>query len=256
MAGSSCGSGWSRGRVRGPRAARKVQHAADEPSFARSCDLLAGRPQGPRGDRCGWLPLAPRLVRQRDLRACEVNEVCRQQVKLAAADSVQRPPRPVWLDRGGESVTTLLRRASRTFSTLTGVGRVIARRPRPPSCTVFAAEARGRWCDARSACRPFAEIMAWRGRHRSPAVGQMLLFATTPTCRPWAAASALSSSVLMPGCPTRGRRSQTSTGSTVLRSQPNTSASEDPHSGYAQCVDLEPRTGVRREAQATEKRHQ
>ena len=224
--GCLCGSGWSRGRVRGPRAAQELRRAADEPSFARSCDLLAGRPQGPPGDRCGWLPLAPRLVQQRDLRAGEVNEVCRQQVMLAAAESVQGPPRAVWLDRGGESVRTQLRRASRKFSALTGVGRVIAHLRRRPSRTAFAAEARRRWCDAAGcACRRLAEMVAWRGRHKNPAgVGRCCC--NHPRMPPLAAASALYRSVLMPGCPTRGRRSQTSTRSTLLRSDPNTRASE------------------------------
>jgi hypothetical protein len=36
---------------------------------------------------------------------------------------------------------------------------------------------------------------------------------------------------LMPGCPARGRRSQTSTGPTLLRSQPNTRGPTSPRSG-------------------------
>jgi hypothetical protein len=49
----------------------------------------------------------------------------------------------------------------------------------------------------------------------------------TPTCRHRPAASALLCPVLMPGCPTRGRSSQTSTQPTLLRSQPNTSVPGD-----------------------------
>ncbi len=73
----------------------------------------------------------------------------------------------------------------------------------------------------------FAEIRLCGASHRAPAVGRTLLLQPPPHAAIGRRERALSFA-LMPGCPARGRRSQTSTGPTLLRSKPNTRGPKGP----------------------------
>lgn len=134
-------------------------------------------------------------AQRRDL-VDEASKLRDQQPELPAADSDPWQARPAWIDRGRSAV-----RARR-------------HRPRTPQ----------------SACAEIRLCGAW---HRAPAVDWTLLLQPPPHAAIGRCERALSSA-LMPGCPTRGRRSQTSTGPgpTLLRSRPNTRVKQA-RSGYA-----------------------
>jgi hypothetical protein len=97
-----------------------------------------------------------------------------------------------------------------------------------PAADSVQSRARPTWIDRGSqaplptgTAKRFAEIRLRGEWHTAPAVGRTLLLQPPPHAAIGRRERALSSA-LMPGCPARGRRSQTSTGPTLLRSQPNT----------------------------------
>jgi hypothetical protein len=85
---------------------------------------------------------------------------------------------------------------------------------------------------------------AW---HRTPAAGRTSLLRSPPHAAIGRRERARAlSSALMPGRPARRRRSQTSTGPTLLRSQPKTRHPTSPRSGRLRCVGVEPCVRFRR----------
>ena len=105
----------------------------------------------------------------------------------------------------------------------------VQRRRRP----IWPGAAGVNWSDARTACRRLAGIWLCEG---GTGVLQWVrcCCCNHPHMPPIGRHGRALLLLLMPGCPTRGRRSQTSTRPTLHRSQPNTRTSKDPRSGYAQ----------------------
>ena len=177
----------------------------------------------------GGCPLPP--AEQRDLGVDEASRVGDRQAEPPAADSVQ------WQrDRSG------------LIAAVAPLGRCVPATRAHPSGR---SPADRRLTNRRHGCRRTAcSPIAARGQTPSPpgTANASLKFGFAargielpqwvgrccynhPHVPPSAAASALFCSALMPGRPARGRRSQTSTRATLLRSQPNTSGSRRPNSG-------------------------
>jgi hypothetical protein len=198
---------------------REVQRAADEPSFEWSRDLLVGAPRPDQEIPAGGCPLP--AAQQRDLGVDEASKVCDLYAELPAADSVQGRARPTWIDGRRSAVRAVSPGfASPSISTLTGGPADHGPSPRSPSQAVLTnRRPKRRHCPQvlqRSSLNP-----ALPGAAYSSYTGWTLLRKPPPHAAIGRRERALSFA-LMPGCPTRGRRSQTSTRPTLLRSQPNT----------------------------------
>ena len=177
----------------------------------------------------GGCPSPP--AEQRDLGVDEAGRVGDQQAEPPAADSVQW--RPIWIDRGRCAIRAVRPGyASPSFRALTGRplahelppwspshGLLTGRRPRLNASALGTATLRWKFGFAARGI----ELPQWVGR----------CCCNHPRVPPSAAASALFCSALMPGRPARGRRSQTSTRPTLLRSQPNTRGVPETAFGYA-----------------------
>ena len=207
----------------------KTQRAANEPSFESSRDLLVGAPRPDQEIPVGGCPLPP--AQQRDLGVDEASKVCDQQAELPAADSVQWRARPTWIDRGRSAIRAVRPGyASPSLWTLTGGPPGHGPPPSSPSQAVLTDRRPERDATAHGNCKRFAEIRLCGAWHRAPAVGRTLLLQPPPHAAIGRRERVLSST-LMPGRPARGRRSQTSTDPTLLRSQPNTRHPKRPRPG-------------------------
>ena len=219
------------------RALREVQRAADDPSFEWSRDLLVGAPRPDQEIPVGGCPLP--LAQQRDLGVDEASKVCDQHAVLRAADSVQRRARPTWIDRG-RSATRAVRSgyASPSFRTLNGGRPGHGPPPSSPSHGLRTGRHPSETPLPAGTAKRFAEIRRCGAWHRAPAGGRTLLLQPPPHAAIGRRERVLSFA-LMPDCTARGRRSQTSTGPTLLRSQPNTSVQETAFGVGSECVEGE-----------------
>ena len=217
-------SEWSEGHARPKR-------VADDPSFECSRGLFVGAPRPDQEMAGGGCPLPP--AQQRDLGVDEASKVYDQPAGLPAAEGVQWRARRTWIGRGRSAIRAVRPGyASTSFWAFTGGPPGHG----PPPWSPVASCAHRSPPEARrdrrmDTAKRFAEIRRCGAWHRAPAVGRMLLLQPPPHAAIGRRERALISA-LMPGCPARGRRSQTSTAPTLLRSQPNTRV-QDTAFGYA-----------------------
>jgi hypothetical protein len=231
-------------RFEGRALAMKTQRAANKPSFECSRDLLVGAPRPDQEIPVGGCPLPP--APQRDLGVDQASKICGQQAELPAADGVRWRARPTWIDRGRSAIRAVRPGyASPSFWARTGGPTGHGPSPWSPSRAVLTDRRPKPDATAHGHRKRFAEIRLCGARHRAPAVGRTLLLQPPPRAAIGRRERALSSA-LMPGCPAGGRRSQTSTHPTLLRSQPNTRGSRRPHTGMLRIVGVEPWVRYRR----------
>ena len=226
----------------GPRArlhALRMARALGRPTLERElAGLLMGAPRSDQEVPVGGCPLPP--AQQRDLGVDEASKVCDQQAELPPADSVQWRARSTCIDRGRSAIRRRVPATRARPSERSPADRQVTAhrhgRGREPCSPIAARSETPLPTGTANACAEIRLCGAW---HRVPAVGRTLL----PQPPPHAAIGRrerVLSSALMPGCPARGRRSQTSTGPTLLRSQPTTSGPRDRVWVRLECGGVEP----------------
>jgi hypothetical protein len=198
----------------------KTQRAANEPSFEWSRDLLVGAPDPT--TRSSWVaaPCLPHSSAISELMKRAKSVISRPSFRPLTAFTGER-------DRPGliAAVAPVGRCVPATRASPSGLSpadrQVTTHRHdrRRNPCSPIAARSQTRL--PTGTAKRFAEIQLCGAWHRAPAEGRTLLLQPPPRTAIGRRERALSST-LMPGCPARGRRSQTSTGPTLLRSQPNT----------------------------------
>ncbi len=177
-------------------------------------------------------------AQQRDLGVGEASKVCNHQPERPSADSVEGRARPAWID----GYRTAGKRPE-------GRTRVIGTH-RPSGAT-----ARSQTPLPTGSAKRFAEIRLGGASHTAPARGGRCS-GNHPHMPPFGRSERACRSLLMPGCPARGPRSQAPTGPTLLRSRPNTRGPRDRVRVRSESVCVEPCVASRAQAQAAENSHE